>query len=114
MMADALARLSSGAYLGLVKTVRSPAPASSMPATREISISPSPCRRHSRRSAMSRSFNAESIPSPRGDRAPLRDPRDEPQLECARALVHLPAARLAVECDRRAELRERGALFRGP
>src|SRR6188768_4107542 len=104
MMADALVRLSSGAYLGLVKNVRSPAPASSMPATREISISPSPCRRHSRRSAMSRSFNGESIPSRRGDRAPLEEPCEVLELECARDLVHLPAARLAVECDRRAEL----------
>ena len=49
---------SSAAYFGLAKKVRSPGPASSMPATRRISMSPSPSRRHPRRSAMSRSFKS--------------------------------------------------------
>ena len=59
--ADAAVVLSSRAYLGLVKNVRSPATASSMAATRVISISPSPSRRHSRRSAISLSFKMREV-----------------------------------------------------
>ena len=57
MTAEARVARSSWLYFGLVKKVRSPGPASSMPATRWISISPSPSRRQPRRSAISLSFN---------------------------------------------------------
>ena len=43
-------------YFGLARNVRSPGPASWMPATRVISSSPSPSSRQSSRSASSRSF----------------------------------------------------------
>ncbi len=56
MTADAPVCFSAAAYLGLLKKVRSPAPASSIPATRWISMSPSPSRRQPSRSDRSRSF----------------------------------------------------------
>ena len=61
-------RFSAAAYLGLAKKVRSPAPASSIPATRWISMSPSPSRRQPRRSAMSRSFKNGILQEFRSDR----------------------------------------------
>jgi len=53
-------------YRGLAKNVRSPACAVSIPATRRISISPSPSSRHSRRAATSRSFKPAQYITRRG------------------------------------------------
>src|SRR5262245_31665234 len=54
--ADARVVARAGRYLEFATNVRSPVPASSMPATRTISISPSPSRRQASRSASSRNF----------------------------------------------------------
>src|SRR5579871_304238 len=55
-MALAFVCFTLGAYFGLARKVRCPGPACSMPATPEISNSPSPSRRHSRLSAIFCSF----------------------------------------------------------
>src|SRR4029079_13734914 len=74
--ADAAVFFSSRAYFGLVKKVRSPGPAPSIAATFLISISPSPSRRHPRRSASSFSFKmTEVYPSTRGGSEPLAEGR---------------------------------------
>ena len=59
--ADAAVARRCAPYLGLTKKVRSPGCACSMPATRWISISPSPSSRHSSCAAISRSFTGGSI-----------------------------------------------------
>ena len=56
---------SAVSYFGLARKVTSPGSASWMPATRTISISPSPSRRQARRSASSRSFTMRKIVSER-------------------------------------------------
>src|SRR5579859_4295407 len=61
MTADAFVVFSVDAYLRFAKNVRSPRSARSMPATRRISIAPSPSRRHPRRSAISFSFNVCAV-----------------------------------------------------
>src|SRR5262245_39096890 len=63
--ADARVVARAGRYLEFATNVRSPVPASSMPATRTISISPSPARRQASRSASSRSFIWNQSDGPR-------------------------------------------------
>src|SRR5438105_3242389 len=61
MTADARVARSCAWYFGFATKVRSPASARSMPATRWISIPPSPSSRQSRRSAISRNFKIWAV-----------------------------------------------------
>ena len=112
-------RAAPRAYLGLAKKVRSPGPASSMPATRWISISPSPSSRQPRRSAMSLSFKTRSIRGSTGGsrtiRSSLRSARKTGEVlepETQRDVADVLHAPLRVEADGATQLRQRRALAR--
>src|SRR5262245_52400668 len=135
--AEAPVVASAGRYFELATNVRSPGPASSMPATRTISISLSPSRRQESRSASSRNFIRNQSDGPRRHGAhgahggqefsvffvpswfvtarisrashgnPFEERREVLQSQLLLDLAHTPAARIAVEQRGFAQLRER-------
>src|SRR6185369_12436128 len=108
--AEARVVASAGRYFELATNVRSPGPASSMPATRTMSISPSPSRRQASRSASSLSFIGEWwVPriSRASDGNAFEKRREMLQSQLLLDLADAPAPGVAVEQRGFAELRER-------
>src|SRR6188508_2131913 len=95
-MITALARVEASfdAYLGLARNVRSPGPASSIFATRRISIAASPSTGHSKRRASSPSVTKSRISLPFFARPPAgRLGRRGQLLDEARHFGHVQAVR---------------------
>lgn len=85
MTADAWVRPNQPWYFELATKVRSPLVASSIEATRTISMSPSPSRRHPRRSAMSFNLKERGAPGVQGNRGCIcKTPASNPNIAAER------------------------------